>query len=338
MRVLIWILVIVASGVAGYGIRMGREGPDKARTGRSEIDTVGERKRILANLSETEREELLLRQFPELVRLRREEQERIRARKMAESAPEPAAPTEAELDAEAKAMMKQFHAAMNTQLPSWKATFGVNARSTGMQIAKALGLEGEVAEQFAAAFKAEGARAAERGMALFSGEFDGDPSEMEQIMDGFSWMMGTAGIMSDELATDLGNLIGDEEIGAARDELRTRNKAHIGRQIDMQVGMMNLPELSGTQKAEIKEVFGGGMMKEQTKIWGEIMKEPRRLMQADTEEKWAELIEPSMKPNRDRMRTILTDEQFSAYRDYEKTSIEGVRIWLEPYMKMARTK
>jgi len=341
MRTLIWICVVAASIAVGYGIRLGQEAPSKSRTTRDSVDPRAERTRVLASLTDEEREQLLQQQFPKLVRLREEEAERERARKLAAEAelPENSEQTEAELDAEAEAMMKQFRDAMKSQLPAWKASFSVNARATGRQIAKALGLEGEAAERFAAAFEKEGSRAAEEVMELFAGDFSGDPAEMEKAMDGFSWFMGSAGIMSDALAADISELVGDEGVGQAREEMRKRNKEHIDRQVDMQVRMMNLPDLSDRQKTELKEVFGGGgMMKEQSKVWGEIMKNPRKLMDADTDEKWAKVMEPSMKANRDRMRTILDDKQFDAYRKYETQMIQQSRVWLEPYMRMARSK
>ena len=265
MRFALWIFIVAVSIVVGYGIRLGQEGPSKSRTTRDSVDPRAERARVLASLTDEEKEQLLQQQFPRLVRLRGDEAERERARKLAESEPEPAEATEAELDAEAEAMMKQFRDAMKSQLPAWRASFSVNARATGRQIAKALGLEGEAAERFAAAFEKEGARAAEEVMGLFAGDFSGDELEMEKAMDGFSWFMGSAGIMSDQLALELGEVVGDEEIGAAREEMRKRNKEHIDRQVDMQVRMMNLPDLSERQQVELKEVFGGGgMMKEQS--------------------------------------------------------------------------
>ena len=339
MRFAIWILVVAVSAAVGYAVRLSQEGPTQSRATRDAVDPRTERARLLASMTDAEKEEFLQRQFPKLVRLREEEAERVRARKLAESEPQPEEATEADLDAEAEAMMKQFRDAMKSQLPAWKASFSVNAKATGMQIARALGLEGEAAKLFAAAFEKEGSRAAEEVMELFAGDFSGDAAEMEKAMDGFSWFMGSAGIMSDQLALDLGEIVGDEVIGAAREEMRKRNKEHIDRQVDMQVRMMNLPDLSERQQAELKEVFGGGgMMKEQSKIWGEIMKNPRKLMEADTDEKWAKVMEPSMQKNRERVRAVLTDKQFEAYRNYETQMIKQSRVWLEPYLRAARKK
>ena len=201
-----------------------------------------------------------------------------------------------------------------------------------------LGLEGEQARLFAAAFEKEGADAAARVLNLFTGEFEGSQEDLENAMDGFYWFFGSAGYMTDSLATELGKVVSTEEVAAAREEMRLRNKKQVQKQVDMQVAMMDLPDLSDGQRAEINEVFGGGMMKEQSKVWGEIMKSPRKLLHADSDEKWAKVIEPSMAESRVRMRAILNDKQYEAYQKYEKQMVKQSRIWIEPYLKSARAE
>ncbi|MHC4956639.1 MAG: hypothetical protein ACYTGZ_22600 [Planctomycetota bacterium] len=336
MRPLIWLALIGISFGFGYYIRSAQDEKNTARQTRtdSKTDVVAERKRVLATLSEEEREEFLKTTYPELVRLREifAEQER-RAKQAADLA---AATEKKRAEAEAADAMNRFRTAMQSQLPAWRATMSVNARAAGMQIARALGLDDETAKKFAAAFEREGARSAEEMIEMFTGNFEGDP---EEAMDGFYWFMGSAGNMSESLAKDLGKLISDEDIGAAREEMRVRNKEQVDRQVEMQVRMMNLPDLNETQEAEIKEIFGGGgMMKEQSRAWGEIMKNPLKLLDADTDEKWAQILEPANVANRERMRKVLTDKQFEAYRRYEKQMIAQSRMWMEPMFAGARKK
>ena len=335
MKALLWAALIAISIAAGYVVRDLREPDTSDRQTREVEDPETTRKRVLERLSEEQREAFLVEAYPELVRLRTEDQER-RARAQQEAA-DAAATEELDADAEADAVLEKFRGAMRSQLPAWKAQFGVNAKGIGMQIAKELGLTGEQAKQFAAAYKAEGSLAAERVMGLFTGEFEGSSTDIEATMDSFYWFYGSAGIMSESLAGDLGKIVGDEDVAAAREEMRVRNKQQIDKQVEMQVAMMSLPDLSEQQRAEVKEVFGGGgMMKEQSKMWGAIMKDPRKLLSADSDEKWAKVIEPSMHTNRVRMKAILSEKQFTAYRDYEKMMVAQSRMWIEPYLKSAR--
>ena len=238
--------------------------------------------------------------------------------------------SEADKAAADKALLDSMRKAMHSQLPAWQATFAVNARKAGKEMAKAAGLSDAEAEKVGEAFAKEGERAAEAAIAVMFGEYDGDPVV---AMEGFQWFFGTSGAMTDALAKDLAGFLGDEAVGTIREDMRVRGKKQIDAQVEMQMHMMKLPDLTDVQRAEIKETFSGrGLMEEQGRVWSEMMKNPRKLIEAKSNEDWEKVVLPSMKSSRDRMRRILTPTQFKAYQAYEKRMIAQQRMWIQPML------
>jgi hypothetical protein len=330
MRYAIWILLAAGGFAAGYFVRDAAVPERAARTERSSRDLQQERADVIASLSRAEVDAILEKRLDEDTKRRLKELEEAE-QAAAETAAEQPEESDEALNERLRAQLRK---AFDSQLPAWEAAFAVNAKRAGRDMAKALGLDEALIDRIVAAFEKEGGRGAATAMRLMMGELDGESAA--QAADSFSWWMGTAGHMSDELAKELGGFLDDDAVGALREEMRVRNKKQVDAQVEMQIRMMNLPELSDTQRAELKGVFAGGMMEEQGKVWAELMKSPRALLEAETDEQWAKAMEPAMKPNRERMARILTPKQFEAYTKYEKTMISQGRMWLRPMLESAK--
>jgi len=327
MRIAVLVLVSLGAGFAAGWFGRAPE-PERARTDREAADPAAERRAVIASLTAEEKRAIVERDFPHLVRLEREEKEEAAAERQAEREAEERA-TEAEAQ-----LLARLRQTMRSQLPQWKTMFGVNAKRAGKSMANKLELSDPLVEKVAAAFDKEGARAAGIAMDLMLAEYEGDP---EEAFDAFMWFMGTAGTMSDELTTELAGFLSERDIGAIREEMRVRHEDQLDQQAEMQLRMMGLPDLSEQQTTELKEMFSdGGMMKEQGKVWAEIMRNPRAILEAKSEADWMSVLEPSMRANRERIRPILDDKQFEAYRRYEKQAVSQFRMWVEPMIQGAR--
>ncbi|MHC4957586.1 MAG: hypothetical protein ACYTGN_04360 [Planctomycetota bacterium] len=335
MKYAIWVLLAAGGFTSGYLVRDASAPERSTRTERTSRDLQQERSDVIASLSVDEVDAILAARLDEDTkrRLRRLEEQDLDAQAELDKEPAPEE-TDEQVNARLRAKLRK---AFESQLPVWEASFAVNAKRAGREMALALGIEGPLVDQVAAAFEKEGKRAASAAMEMMAGDLDED--EMLAAVDSFHWFMGNAGIMSDDLSATLGGFLDDNSVGGLREEMRVRNKKQVDAQVEMQMAMMNLPDLSDTQRAELKEVFsGGGMMAEQSKVWSELMRRPRKLLEAETDEQWAKALEPAMKGNRERMGRILNPKQLEAYEKYEKTMISQGRMWLRPFLKSAGTK
>ncbi|MEM8884799.1 MAG: hypothetical protein AAGD14_12070 [Planctomycetota bacterium] len=328
MKQVIGLLLALAGFGLGYMARDALIKPERTRAERDGEGAAEARARVLASLTDEEKQRILRTEFPELVVLR----DRVTAERRAAEEAE----TQAEEDrkAEAARRLEKFREMMRGQLKQWESMFSVNARNAGRGIAGRMDLDDATIKKIAEAFDAEGTRAAELAMGSMLGDTEADPDE---ALDAFMWFMGTAGMMSDELAAELGQFLSDDEIGTIREEMRVRNQQQLERQAEMQIRMMGIPDLSDRQQTELKEMFSdGGMMKEQGRVWNQLMREPEKMLAAETDEDWQRILEPSLKSGRDRMRGVLDDKQMEAYRRYEKQMIGQATMWIKPMLQSAK--
>jgi hypothetical protein len=327
MKTPVVLLLVVVAAAGGFFAGSTTKSDD--RGGRSETSSTRDpeyRRTVVDNLTDEEAEKV--------VRTRYDGFDRWRADSLAAKQAQPDAADEAEAEVPDEELLRGFKDAMKGQLPQWKSMMSVTAKRAGSAIAGKLDLDEQTTKVVSEAFDKEGERSAEIAMALMMGDFEGDEDDALAAM---AWWMGTAGTMSDELALELSGTLNDEQIGAVREEMRIRNQSEMKMQAEMQIRMMTIPDLSDAQTTELTDMFSdGGMMKEQGRVWTEIMKNPRALVNAKSDGDWEQLVAPSMEVNRRRMRAILDDTQYKAYEAYEKRNIKQARMWVEPYLPKAK--
>jgi hypothetical protein len=326
MRTLIRFVVVLASIAVGYGIRAGQEGSTRARSTREATDPVAERGRVIATLSEEERESILKRSYPDLVRLRDAAKRTAESSVDPDEADEEAPPAPVEEDDQIKEWLKSASG-------QWKAYAGMQAKSKVRGLLAGLGFDAATAKQIEAAIVGDVERQVDRAIAMMLGDAEMDPSA-------FTAMLGIPADLSEELEQELGSYLDDEAISSVRERVQSAHTKQMTDMADMQVNSMGIRDLSDDQKSRMREVFvGQDMMSKQMSQFSELTRNRKTLMSVmQDEEKFEEAVSRSMEPQRRRVREILNDEQFKRYEAYEKTVVQQAKMGMKMMSAMIKPK
>lgn len=216
-------------------------------------------------------------------------------------------------------------AMMRAQMPAMRAYASMQAKQRGGPIVEALDLDPETARAVLALLAEEAGRQAELVFtALLEGE-DVDPNA-------FYYMQGLGPDLSPELMEKLAPLLGSAALADLRAGAQEAHRKLVDDQVEMQINMMGIADLTPTQRAEVKDLFRGqDRMREDMGRFATVMRDRERMERLLEGEGLAEEMEASMAPRRERMRHILTPQQFERYLDYEKRLVEqarmGIRMW-----------
>jgi len=213
---------------------------------------------------------------------------------------------------------------MESVSPQWKAWGSMQAKQKiGALLAK-MGFDPETAKLIEEAMAKDAELQIDKAIRMMLGEEAMDP-------DAFYYFMGVPPELSEELERELATFLGDEDILAIRTQVKREHEQQVEAMVDMQIGMMAIPDLSDNQKTRIREALAGrDMMQEQMRQFAEVTRDRTKLARLLKGEGLNEAMEENFAPMRKKMRTILSPQQFESYLAYEKRTVKMV----EGQMKM----
>lgn len=315
---LIAALVGIAFG-AGYLTHSKLADSTPERAERDQAGAEDRRGQIIATLTEEERESILKRNYPDLVRMR----ETIRA-----DIDLPQPEEEAE---EAEGDDDQIKEWLSSASGQWKAWASVQAKNKVRGLLAGLGFDPETAKQIEAAIVADVERQVGSVIGMMLGE--------EEIDQGaFTAMLGIPPTLSPELEKELGSYLNDDEIGAVRERVQGAHTKQMNDMADVQIASMRLGDIDEDQKNRLREVFvGKDMMSRQMEQFAELTRNRKSLMGVLSDEKqFTALVEKNMEPQRRQVRDILNDEQFKKYQAYEKNMVQQAKMGMKMMSAMMK--
>lgn len=246
----------------------------------------------------------------------------------AEAAPSPPAPPAAAETAkapEAETGGDELAEMMRAQVPAMKSYAGAQARERAQELLKSLGLDPGRADRLAKALADDAARQMEAAFRMVLGEGELDPAVLASFQ-------GAPAMVSAELERELASFLGTAEIVAVRDHVRRQHEKQQEQMVEMQVGMLDIPDLSPEQDRRVRELFrGSDSMEQDTLRFAELMRKPGKTQELLTEEGLRAEMARQLEPRRERMRAILTPPQMERYAAYEARLFQqaalAMRMW-----------
>lgn len=220
---------------------------------------------------------------------------------------------------------------IRSQAAMWVGFAKMQAKAKLKGLLAELGFDEETAAEIEKAILAEVERQTELAIQMMLGE-----AEMD--IDAFAYFMGLPPDLSTELAGRLGTFLDDSEIGRVRGEVKKAYKEQLTAMADMQIGMMQIHDLTDDQRTRMREVFSNDLMQEQLGMFAEVTRERGTLTRLMSDPKGlTELMRNNLAPTRKRVRDILSDEQFKKYETYEETMMRQVEMGLKMMSSLTQT-
>jgi hypothetical protein len=210
-----------------------------------------------------------------------------------------------------------------TQRKQWKAFAGMQARQKAELLLANLPFDAEREKKIQDLLQQEAELQAERAAAMMLGDEEMDP-------DAFQWFLGMGPELTPHLESELATFLNDGELQVVRAEVKRAHEKQMNDMADMQIGMMQIRDLSDDQRTRMREVFvGKDVMTEQFTRFGEIVRDRDRFQRLMRGEGLKEEMEKSFAPTRQRVRDILDDEQYRKYEIYEQQLVAQAQMGLK---------
>lgn len=228
-------------------------------------------------------------------------------------------PAPAEADPEGDRMREMIR----SQSKMWKGWAGMQARQKAEALLASLPFDAEREKKIQELLQKEAELQAERAASMMLGDEEMDPSA-------FQWFMGMPEELSPRVEGELATFLNDGEIQIVRAEVKRAHEKQLTDLADMQIGMTQIHDLSDDQKTRMREVFSGkDMMTERFTQMAEVMRDRDRMRRVMKGEGIKEEMEKQFAPTRQRVRDILTADQFAKYQLYEKQMAQQAEMGLK---------
>lgn len=275
-------------------------------------------------------------QAPETEQARREKERRMEAAREASRAAatdQPEAAGEEAATAEGESEPDPLKKWVESVGPQWKAWATMQARPKIRQMLAELGLDEETAARIEEAMLKDVEQQVERAMLMMLGEEEMDPNA-------FLYFMGLPPDLNPDVERELGTFLGDSEIASVRAEVKKAYDKQLTDFADMQIGMMQLTDMTADQKTRMREVFRGkNHMQEQFAQFAEVTRDRslfRKLVNGEID--LAAEMKKSFAPQRQRVGQILTSEQMKGYDKYEESLIRQAEMGMKMMGAMMNAK
>jgi len=220
---------------------------------------------------------------------------------------------------------------IRSQSAMWVGFAKMQAKGKLKGLLAALGFDEETAAAIEAAILAEVTRQTELGIQMMLGE-----AEMD--IDAFAYFMGLPPDLSTELAGELGTFLDDDEIASVRQEVKKAYKEQLTAMADMQIGMMQIRDLSDDQRTRMRELFSTDVWQDQFGMFAEVTRDRKKLTRLlNDPDGLTEVMQKNLAPTRERVRGILNDEQFRKYEAYEQAVVSQMQMGLKMMGSLAQT-
>ena len=266
----------------------------------------------------------------------RETERRIEAEREASLAPptaQPEAAGEEAATAEGGPESDPVTEMVNTMGSQWKAWAAMQARPKIRQLLAELGFDPETAARIEAAMLKDVEHQVDQAVLMMLGEAEMDANA-------FMYFMGLPPDLNPEVERELGTFLGDSEIASVRAEVKKAHDKQLTDLADMQIGMMQLTDMTTDQKTRLREVFRGkNLMQERMAQFAEVTRD-RSLFKklADGEIDLAAEMKKSFAPQRERVGQILTPEQMKGYDKYEESTIRQAEMGMKMMGAMMKAR
>ncbi|MHC4491738.1 MAG: hypothetical protein ACYTDU_08965 [Planctomycetota bacterium] len=211
---------------------------------------------------------------------------------------------------------------IRSQSAAWVGFATMQAKQKLKGLLAALGFDEETAKAIEEAILAEVARQTELAIQMMLGD-----AEMD--IDAFAYFMGLPPDLSTELAGELGTFLDDDEIASVRREVKKAYKEQLTAMADMQLGMMQIHDLSDDQRTRMRELFSTDVMQDQFGMFAEVTRDRGKLTRLMNDpEGLTKVMQRNLAPTRQQVRDILNDEQFKKYEAYEQSIVKQMEMGL----------
>jgi hypothetical protein len=212
---------------------------------------------------------------------------------------------------------------VRTQLPQWKAFARMQAGQRADALLASLPFDAATEKRIKELLQQEAELQAARASAMMLGEEEMDPAA-------FQWFMGIGPELTPGLERELATFLDDSGIAVVRAEVKRTHDKQMNDMADMQIGMMNIRDLSDDQKTRMREVFvGRDVMTEQFTRFGEIVRDRDRFRRVMAGDGIKEEMEKGFAASRRRVRDILNDQQYAKYELYEQQMVRQAEMGLK---------
>ncbi|MHC4973228.1 MAG: hypothetical protein ACYTG3_12945 [Planctomycetota bacterium] len=215
----------------------------------------------------------------------------------------------------------------------WKGWATMQAKPKIRQLLADLGFDAETSARIEAAMLADVDNQVDLAILMMLGEAEMDP-------EAFLYFMGLPPDLNPDVERELGTFLGDDEIASVRSEVKKAYDKQLTDFADMQIGMMQLTDMTADQKTRLREVFRGkNLMQEQFAQFAEVTRD-RNLFEklVSGEIDLAAQMKKSYAPQRQRVSQILTPEQMKGYDKYEESMIRQAEMGMKMMGAMLKQK
>lgn len=236
----------------------------------------------------------------------------------AENATEPASTAQPEPEPEGEEKKGGFWQA---QIPQAKEDAEKSGREKGAEIGRSLGIDAERAAQMGEVFARHSGEMTERIMTLLFGEEEIDELAFQELEDGLDFNV--------DLERDLSLFLSDEEVLAVRREMDAAEAREKEARVDGRIEAFALPELSERQREEVREVLrqdGSDNRDPMLKAMRAMFREPEKAKQLADDKEFIASLRAAHEGRRERLKAILSKEQFSRYEAWERRDIANTRM------------
>ncbi|MHC4729892.1 MAG: hypothetical protein ACYS6Z_04770 [Planctomycetota bacterium] len=324
-------LALLAVGGAGFGIGW------YTRAATYEAPVVRTPRKVTRNEQSRYLEDTAARtQALEAEQARRETKRRVEAAREGSLAPataQPGAAVDEAATAEGEVEPDPLAEMVKSQGPQWKAWATMQAKPKILQLLAELGFDPETTARIEEAMLKDVEHQVDQAMLMMLGEADLDPNA-------FLYFMGLPPDLNAEVERELGTFLGDNEIASVRSEVKKAHDKQLTDFADMQIGMMQLTDMTADQKTRMREIFRGkNLMQEQFTQFAEVTRDRSLFKKLVTGEiDLAAEMKKSFEPQRQRVSQILTPEQMKGYDKYEESLIRGAEMGMKMMGAMVKEK
>jgi hypothetical protein len=210
-----------------------------------------------------------------------------------------------------------------SQSKMWKGFAGMQMKQRADALLASLPFDAAREQKIKDLLQKEAELQAERAAMMMLGEEEFDQSA-------FEWFMGMPSELSASLEHELATFLNDGEMQVVRAEVKRAREKQMSDMADMQIGMMQIHDLSDDQRTRMREVYSGtDMMTEQFSRFGEIVRDRDRMRRLLRGEGIEAEMERQFEGTRRRVRDILTPEQYRKYEIYEQGLVRQAQMGLK---------
>jgi len=218
--------------------------------------------------------------------------------------------------------MDRMREMISSQSKMWKGWAGMQARQKAEALLASLPFDAEREKKIEELLQKEAELQAEHAAAMMLGDEEMDPNA-------FQWFMGMPEELSPRLEGELATFLNDGEMQIVRAEVKRAHEKQMTDLADMQIGMMQIHDLSDDQKTRMREVFSGkDVMTERFARFAAVTRDQERFRRLLKGDGLKEEMEKQFAPMRQRVRDILSPDQYGKYEAYEKQMVQQAEMGL----------